>query len=320
MLLFILSIIFAIIGVVLLLKLVTTDDRPLRLPGIAVLVLAALLFIGSLVHTVDPGQVAVPVTFGSTGEPVGAGVHVMAPWTGLTSVNVRTVQYKADQPIDTKGSDGATGDVDLSVLYHVNESDAGRIYRDVGTDYETKIVHTNARACTRDAFARVPMVAAATTKRGDVEQDIRSCIEDTVQPRGITVEQVTISNILVSEAVQNSINAKVAAQQDSERKVFELESARQEAEKSNIEKKAVSDGQQIIKCGGTVVVQDDDTTLITPNTGAACENQLTPEYLQWAYIDMMRQVSNSPNHDTIIIPAPSAQSQTDILVQPGANP
>lgn len=321
MLLFIIAIIFAIAAIAVLVvgKVKTYSNKDgvsIRWVAIPLGVIGALIFLVSVVNTVDPGEVAIPVTFGTVGEPVGAGVHIMAPWTDLTAMNVRTVQYKADQPIDTKGADGATGDVDLSVLYKVNEADAGRIYRDVGTDYETKIVHTNARSCTRDAFSRVPMVAAATTKRGDVEQDIRDCVEAAVEPRGITVEQVTISNILVSEAVQNSINAKVASQQDAERKVFELESARQEAEKSNIEKKAVSDGQQIIKCGGTVVNQDDGTTLITPNVGAACENQLTPEYLEWAYIDMMRAISNSPNHDTVIIPAPSAQSNTDILIQP----
>lgn len=316
MFLFLFSIFLAAIGIGLIVKLRTSDDRPLRWPGIVVLVFGGLIFLGTSVRTVEPGVVAIPVTNGSVGSPVGPGLHVVMPWTSLTDMNIRSTQYKSNEAIGVNGSDGATAQVDMSVLYHVNESDAGRLYAEVGTDYETKIVHTNARSCTRSAFARVGMVAAATTKREAVQDDIRTCIVEAVEPRGIAVEQVQLSNIVPETRIQDSINAKVAAQQDNERKVFELESARQEAEKTNINNKAVADGQQIIKCGGKEIPQDDGTTLIVPNVGAECENQLTPEYLQWAYIDMMRQISESPNHDTIVIPAPSAQSQTDILIQP----
>lgn len=298
-----------------------TVNAPLRWIGVGILCLTLIFLAMATFRSVDAGSVSVPSTFGQVGEPLEPGVHIVAPWTELRSVNTRTQQYTmtadkgegskdGDDSVTVNGNDGASATIDSTVVYHVPAANASRLYKDVGTDYLDVIVRPTARKCIREAGPNQSTVELVTSKRDVFASAAQECVRASIESRGLTLESLQIRGIRVSDAIQGSINAKVSAQQDAEKKTFELAAARQEAEKSNIEKKAVSDGQQIIKCGGKVVPQENgQPPLIVPNEGASCQNQLTPEYLQWAYIDMMRSISNSPNHDTIVIPAPTTSSQ-----------
>lgn len=89
-------------------------------------------------------------------------------------------------------------------------------------------------------------------------------------------------------------------------KVFELQAASQEAEKQRISAKGLADAEQIIKCGATTTTQTNDkgeqVTVATPKEGASCENNLTPEYLQYQYIQSLKSLVDSPNNSTVILP------------------
>lgn len=325
MFLFILAILLAIIGLVLFIPghfSFDGDTFRTRKWSAIPLGLALVLLLLSSVRTISPGTVAVPVTFGNTAPAINPGVSVLAPWTGLEEVTTRTQEYTmtgtqgeghvaGNDAVPVSGIGGSTGVVDATIFYHVNTQDAERLY--VQTKNIDDFIRVKTRTCIRDAFGSYDLVEAQNVKRGEVSNKASDCVHSEVEPRGVTVESFQLRNVSLSDELQKSVQAKLAAQQTSEQKKFEIESARQEAIKIGINNKAVSDGQQIVKCGGTAQKQDDGQIIITPNSGASCQNNLTPEYLQWAYIDMMKQIVASPNHDTVVIPAPS---QAGAVTQP----
>jgi len=284
-----------------------------RLIGVGLVLLAAVLFVMSSVRTVEPGEVAVPVAFGTAGDPLQAGVQVVAPWTNLVPLSVRTAEYTmtvtanegavgGDDSIEVKGKDGAVGRVDATLLFHVEATQASRLYRETGADYTAKIVRTNARTCVRDGFTEFNMIEAATTARAQVQSTINQCLKNNLEPRGLTIESFQLRGVRVDDNVQKAIDSKVAAQQQAEQKQFELQAARQDAERKRIEAQAVSDGQQIVKCGAKSAVNDQGQTVVTALSGTECQNQLTPEYLQWFYVDTLSQLVNAPNNTVIILP------------------
>lgn len=274
---------------------------------------ALLFLLLSCIRIVSPGEVGIPVVFGKTHAPIGPGIHFTNPFTDVQTLSIRTENYtmsvqstegnhQGDDSVSVLGSDGATAQADSTVLYHLNESDASRVYKTLGTGYTEKIVRPRIRACIRDEFAKVAMVEAATTARDKVQAGITTCVEDGLRDTGISVESFQLRDVHLSESVQNAVNAKVAAQQASQQQQFELSKSTQQAEIARVDAQGKADAQQIISCGGHAVVADDGSSHVVPNVGDTCQHNLSAEYLQYLYIQSLQAMVGSPNHSTLILP------------------
>ena len=253
------------------------------------------------------------------GQPVGAGVHLINPFASVQRLSVRTESYTmsastnegnrlGDDSVSVLGSDGAQANVDATVLFRLNTGSASTVYKQLGSEYVEKVVRPTIRTCIRDGFATPQMVVAATTMRTAVAGVIQDCIaknfvETTPKdPHSLVLERFQLRAVHLSSEVQKSIDAKVKAQQSAEQQQFELQAATQKAEISRVEAQGKADAQQIISCGGSAKRQPDGSTRVVPNTGAACQNTLTPAYLQFLYIQTLQATVNSPNHSTLILP------------------
>jgi len=324
---FILAMIFLIVGFIMLVKGKVDDGQEtfnLRSWAAIPLILGLLILGFDCYDTVPPGQVGIPVTFGSAGAPLNTGFHLISPFTDVTHLSVKTQEYtmaanptdgarNGNDSVSVLGLDGAQGSVDVTILFHINEPDASRIYKTLGTNYVDQVVRPTVRNCLVDAYKNFPIVDDATTDRGLVETNASDCVKngadgvtEGLASRGFVLESLQIRNTTLSAAVQASLNAKVASTNG-------VQTAQQQAEITRIQAQATADGQQIIKCGSHDVPDKSAPGGydVVPNTGTDCQNQLTTQYLQWFYIKMLDDTAKSPNHDTIVIP--SGQTVTPLI-------
>jgi regulator of protease activity HflC (stomatin/prohibitin superfamily) len=288
-------------------------EGAVRLVAGGLVVLGAILLFVSCLRVVDAGHAGIPVTFGSVGGELSPGVKIVTPWTGVTQMSVRTEEYTmsatsnegdkgGDDSVEVKGADGATGHIDATVLYHLDEQEASEVYRSLGTNYVNKLIRPTSRTCIRKGFSETQLVAAATSARDDVVVAIEDCIRKTVEPRGIVIEEFQLRDTRLDEEVQKSIDAKVAAQQQAEQQVFELQKAERQAEIRRVDSQGISDGQQIVACGAHLELGDDGEERVVPNTRDQCNHGLTENYLQWYYIETLKQLVDSPNNSTVVLP------------------
>jgi regulator of protease activity HflC (stomatin/prohibitin superfamily) len=270
------------------------------------------------VHVVPAGTVAVPVTLGRSGRQLRSGVHVTLPFTTTKVMSTRTENYtmaaakgegargNVDDAVAVLGRDGAGGRIDATVLFRLVPDRATDVYRSVGTNYVEKVIRPSARNCIRSAFTDYDMVDAATTSWPEVGDVIAGCMRDKIETRGFVLEDFQLREVTLDDVVQKAISAKVAAQQDSERQRFELTKAQQAAEITRVEAIATADAQQILACGGeTATIERDgkQVQVIVPKPIDRCSQaQLTPQYLQFTYIQALKQLVDSPNNSTIILP------------------
>jgi prohibitin 1 len=286
---------------------------PLRKIGLITLGVSGVFLLLACIRIVAPGEVGIPVAFGNAGAPIGSGVHFVNPFADVRKLSVRTEEYtmsiagnegdkQGDDSVAVLGSDGATGHVDATLVYRLETTAASKMFREVGTNFVAKIVRPTSRSCIRDAFVNYTMVDSATKKRSSVATDVEACVEGVFAARGLVLEDLQLRDIGLSETVQNAINAKVEAEQRSLQQRFELERSQQQSEISRVEAQGRADAQQIIACGGHVVVADDGTSTVVPNSGTTCQNTLTPAYLQYLYIQTLQATVDSDNHSTIILP------------------
>ncbi len=179
---------------------------------------AVVFFVLSFFRTVPSGSVGVPVTFGKAGDEVGPGLHLEWPITKMKNMSVRTQSYtmasKGDDPsVRVLGSDAAGATADATLLFRVVRSKATDVYDNLGTGYANTVVRPTARRCVRAAFADNELVEAATTRSNDLERDIKSCIEETLEPAGIEVQDFQLRQLVLSQQLTDAIEGNVAAQE-----------------------------------------------------------------------------------------------------------
>ncbi len=291
------------------------------------LVVLALGLLAGSAHIVAAGTVAVPVTFGSAQPPLEEGLRFTAPWpvTAINSLSVQTQNYTmtaadlpdTDDPVLVLGLDGASATVQATLLFNLVPDRASDVFRDVGPDYAAKLVKPTARSCIRTEFANYDMVLAATGSLGEVSDKVRSCIADKIEPVGIRLQDLQIREVTLGDQVQTAIDAKVSAQQNAERQVFELDRAQQQAEIARVNAGATADAQQILACGATVATRDRNgasVQVIVPNSPDQCNPaNLTPEILEYDYIQMLREVLAANNNNTVIVNGSGADGVTPLV-------
>jgi regulator of protease activity HflC (stomatin/prohibitin superfamily) len=296
----------------------TLGPRSWKRLFVSIATVFAIAFVWTSIHIVQPGTVAVPVTLGHAGDPIGPGFHITLPFTTTYSMPVRVQNYtmsfirgegasgNADDSVAVLGSDGGAANVNATVLYRVDPKKATFVYKTIGTKYASTIVRPTARFCIRNQFTLYPLIAAATVDFKKIQSDAAKCFRDAVEPQGLIVQDFQLREVALSAQLQSAVNSKVASQQNAEQQKFELATALQAADITRIQALATADSQQILACGGhaeTLQKDGQQVQTVVPNALTACSQaQLTQPYLQFTYIQALKALVASPNASTIILP------------------
>jgi regulator of protease activity HflC (stomatin/prohibitin superfamily) len=297
----------------------TLGPRSWKRLGTSIAIAFAIVFVWTSIHIVKPGTVAVPVTLGHAGKPLSAGFHITLPFTSAYGMSVRTQNYTMssskleggsnsaiDDSVAVLGSDGGAANVNATVLYRLDPRKATDVYRTLGAKYTTQIIRPTARTCIRTQFTLYTIVEAATTAWRRLESEVAQCMKSKIEPRGVLLQEFQLREVALSAGLQTAVNNKVASQQNAQQQKFELLTARQAADITRIQALATADSQQILACGGKPATMTRDGQVVqtvVPNPISECSQaQLTPAYLQFSYIQALKQLVNSPNNSTIILP------------------
>jgi regulator of protease activity HflC (stomatin/prohibitin superfamily) len=188
--------------------------------------LVVLLLLFSAGHVVSAGNVGVPVTLGSAGDPLDPGLHFTAPWpfSRVTEMSTRTQNYSmsstrgegsvsGDDSVIVLGRDGAQANVDATVLFRVNRENATRVYETLGTSFNTSVVRPSARSCIRTEFTSRDLVEASTASWPEISEAIADCMREKIEPRGITLEDFQLRDVRLSPQVQQAVEVGVAARE-----------------------------------------------------------------------------------------------------------
>lgn len=263
--------------------------------------IGVLLALSSTIKMVPPGQIAVVTTFGKTSpRPLESGVHIVNPFSDLVLLSSRTEQYTmvsrsdegaigGDDSVRTVSRDGLILPIDVTVNYRLEPSMAPTIYKNFG-DMDAivaKILRPAARAAVRDAAAGFSAQEAYSSKREQLGVAVGLLLdkflanvarsESGKANSGVIVQQVLIRNIELPQKIKESIESKLAAEQDALRMEFTLQKERQEAERKRIEAKGISDFQAIVSQG------------------------LNDKLLQWKGIEATQELAKSENSKVIVI-------------------
>src|SRR6266576_4420337 len=106
----------------------------LRLLGLGVIGLLAVILLFSAVTRVDSGHVGVLTLFGKvTPDVLAEGLHLINPLKATHELSVRTQELKETASVPS--SEGLVLNLDTSLIYHLNPEKAAAVYQKIGPNY-----------------------------------------------------------------------------------------------------------------------------------------------------------------------------------------
>ena len=258
-------------------KVIDVNASPvLKLAGLALLGLIALILFFNCVTRVSTGHVGVLTLFGRvTGEVLGEGIHLINPLktNNEMSIQSQTIKESASVP----SSEGLVMNLDTSLIYHLNPDKAADVFQKIGGNYEAVVIEPTLRAAIRESTASHTANALYTGEREMVAKQITDQITAELSKRGIAVENVLLRDIQLPATLKAAIEAKQQAEQESLAMNFRLQKETQEAQRKRIEAAGVRDFQQIVAQG------------------------ITPSLLEWKGIEATENLAKSSNTKVVVI-------------------
>lgn len=258
---------------------------------ILAIVLMVIGLITSSVKQIDAGFVGVKSLFGKVQSDVlPSGLNFVNPVMDVRSLDVRTQNYtmsgqhdegtqSGDDAIRVLTADGLEVTIDLSVLYRVIPQEAPRLIREIGVNYEDKIVRPITRTRIRDNAVYYDAVSLYSTKRDEFQDRIFKSIDQDFKKRGLFLENLLVRNITLPGSVKAVIEQKINAEQDAQKMQFVLQKEKQEAERKRVEAQGIADYQRIVS------------------------ESLSDRQLQYEQIKAMKELAGSANAKIIVMPS-----------------
>ncbi|WP_336357806.1 prohibitin family protein [Haloarcula sp. CGMCC 1.6347] len=229
--------------------------RGLRI-GVGVIValaVATALFGGY--HQVPEGHVGVQKSFGAvTGDELQPGAHIIVPVKdSVQDVEIRPRTYtmantegegdRATQSdaVTVQTINGTTVDIDITVRYKVEEADAAGFviqWRNV-EQAEERLIRPSVRSQLRGEAAGIQTSEIYTNSgRERLGEAAQQKLESAFEGEALVLEEVQVRDVDLPDSYDQALNDKEIAKQRVEEKKFEIQQAKRDKERQEIQAEA----------------------------------------------------------------------------------
>ena len=210
---------------------------------------------------------------GTVNKSLGEGVHVLSSFARVHKVDLR--EQEREDSLDVLANNGLDIKLTASILYQPIPSEVYQLVTQTGEHYYATLVGPHVRSSARKVVGRYSPEEIYSTKREQIEREIR---EEITQK--LTGQHVTLNAVLIREVhlpLQTAIETMLEEEQKALEMQFVLERTRQEAVRKHIEAEGIADYQAIISKG------------------------LNNQVIEWRGIEATEKLAESPNVKMIII-------------------
>ena len=211
----------------------------LAIGGLIILIIIGVL-VGASVSIVDAGFRGVLLHWNAVDvidPPLEEGLHFIVPFQdSVIPLEVRTLKYT--KATTSASQDLQTVSTEITVNYHPDPSRINYLYKQVGLDYENRIIQPTVEEVVKQVTANYN-AEELITKRPLVKQDIQDEITERLSDFNIMTEIVSITDFQFSVLFAQAIESKVEAEQralqaENDLKRIEVEARQFEAQSFGI--------------------------------------------------------------------------------------
>ena len=219
----------------------------LRLVAYALIFVAGLSIVGSMVKVIEPGTVGVQHAFGTVGtQPLLPGIRFVSPWSSVERYSTREEQWPSAQQdaeaIQALSKEQMGMQVDVAIRYQIIPADAPRLFLEIGSQEQIENVVRNAiRNGVRDGMVQFTINDISERNKIATAMEVEVDSALLTQPRNggpaFRIAQVTaffLRDLQPPAQVVQAINNKIAQEQQIETERHRVEVARLQAEQQRL--------------------------------------------------------------------------------------
>jgi len=120
----------------------------------------------------------------------------------------------------------------MAVTYHIPDEYVSQLRLNYGTDWKLTILHQEVRSIPRLVCAQFTALEIVGADREYVEQAIKSRLTESIESKGIIVDNVIIRELRIPPVLTDAVQQKLAAQQMLEKAQIDLQRIQVEAQAS----------------------------------------------------------------------------------------
>ena len=247
-------------------------------------VATVVLILTQAVEIIDAGEIGVKLRLGKVSkEELYPGIHIVVP--GIEDVVVFSTRvekidmtYRTKNPITALSVEGLPVTLDVTIVYRIIPEKADQIYKNYGVNFADKVIVPIVRETVRNVVAKYKIEDLYSTKRGELQKKIYDEVEKKLRRANIQVVGVLLRDVNLPKKVVEKIEEKLRAKEEAEKMKYVIEKERLEAERKITEARGIAESNRIIS------------------------NSLSEKYLQWYYLQTLKELASSPNNTFIITP------------------
>jgi regulator of protease activity HflC (stomatin/prohibitin superfamily) len=165
----------------------------------------------------------------------------------------------------------------MNVIYHPIPEEIGLLENEIGSDYVNKLIKPKLEDIALTVIKQFDYKSIIADKKDDVKLLIEKMMQDEMSTRHIVIEEIKISDIIISSDIEASITRVVKAEQLMLEQKYVKERALEEKEIKLIQ--ADAEAEANLKVQPT----------------------LTSQILQFKGIEATKEIAKSPNSKVIVI-------------------
>lgn len=181
--------------------------------GIVILIVVAILFALSAFTKVGAGERGIILNWGAVQEGVlNEGLHFKIPiYQQIKVLDVKTVIYEIEA--EAASQDVQVISTTVALNYHLDPSQVGKLWQEIGVDYEAKIIAPAIQESVKAGTAQF-VAEEVIVKRSELRDAIKAELVKKFDGKHIIIDEFSIVNLDFSDEYNDAIEQKQVAAQN----------------------------------------------------------------------------------------------------------
>ena len=225
--------------------------KPYIFIGVAVIII--LVFFTKTFVILQPTERGVVFKKYTSGLDVdnikGEGLNIIAPWNDVIVFQIQEQQI--EETMDVLSKDGLSISLDVSLRFRPMPEQVGYLYRKFRTGYIESLIRPELRSAVRQVIGQYTPEELYATKRQEIETKIETKTREILVANNIELKALLFRSIKLPLTIKNSIEAKLAADQEAQKYTYLIEKEKKEAERRKIDAEGKAEANRILSASIT---------------------------------------------------------------------